>query len=325
MNRKSVPPENNEENETLENDSRKNPPTFEENEPFNDFDEQFNEWLVEAGGNVRGKEFRVYVKRVKGSNQYVHLETYRNRFPSLDEIGAKWGGGRFHFQYNLLVPRERSKNGKLASGTTVEIDESWNEIAKQIKDDERRRRAIQAGDPGSGDLAGLVNSKDAVGQALGLSQAIINMVKQVMETTAERTPAAAPMDSFKALNAMAEEMVRGNIKALYGLRNQAFREIPFGRSPAPAALREPELTPVEPEENPLLNIVSGVIDEYAPKILGGGVIAEQAVEFIKSMMPKFSNITSDPDSMQLIVNTCCQKHGIDKTKELFARIGIPLQ
>lgn len=317
MNKSSVPkiePE-------LQNHDGEAPATYKENETFNDFDDQFNTWLNEAGGNVTGGEFRVFVKRVKPDNSIKHLETYKNRFPSLDEIGAKWGGGKYQFGYNLLVPRSVSKNGKIGTNTTVEIDESWNEVAKQNREEERRQR-LGGDQADGGDLGAIGSGNNPFGQAVALSQAIISMVKQIMETNADRAP-AAPTDMFKALNSMAEEMVRSNLKTLYGIRNQAIRELPFDRREI-AGGNMPTLAPA-PAENPLVSVIGSVIDEYAPKILGGGMIADQAVEFIKGMIPRFETVTHDPAAMQLIVNTCCNKYGIEKTKDLFSKIGIPLQ
>lgn len=323
MNKTSVPKDN--ESDFEGTDGR--PPAFQEGEPDNDFDENFNNWLIEAGAAVAGKEFRVYVKRYReNAPRPIHCETFLNRFPGLDEIGAKWGGGKFEVKYNLLrVPKTVNKNYKLCTSTIIELDDAWNDIAANNKEDEKARRAAKmAGGDQRAIGGGSFDNGNSFGQAIGLSQAIINMVKDVMETAAERAP-AAPTDMYKNLNAMAEEMVRSNLKTIYGIRNQALREIPFNQAntAAPAA----GLQVIQPAavENPLISVIETVIEEYAPKILGGGVIADQAIEMIKSMLPKFSQVTGDPDAMQTIVNTCCSRLGVEQTKTLFSKIGIPLQ
>jgi hypothetical protein len=274
-----------------------------------DFDEDFNNWLEAAGVGTKKYTIHNYLHRFKDEKTTAYADTWHNYFPTMEEIGAKHGGGKFKLVCQVLVSGRKKKGTE----TTFYIDDRYNEIKRQ--NDEKNK----SGGAGSGYISGPVSG--------GMNEAaqIVGLVQSLLTTAAAAKPATNETGTMaRLMNTLLEDQLKSNFKLITNTRrqlmNSVFEEGNFSERGEPLQL------PAGEPPNPLLETILGLVEQYAPQILGGGPAAEGIVKTVKGLIgtPALQPIFNDPAAMKKIVNAVNAKHGPDETRRLFGMIGFKL-
>jgi hypothetical protein len=269
------------------------------------FSDDFNNWLDSVGLRDSGYTYHNYLHRFKEDKTLSHLKTYHNIFPELDDIGIEFGGGKYKLNCFVFVDGKRRKE-KVGSGTVFSLDDSWNE---------RKREADELKKASAAKPLQVSGAMNDTAQIVALVQSLL--------TTAQATAKQPANDStslVRLVNTMIEEQMKSNFKLIAQTRRQLMAEAVEGEfSPIPAA------TQADPP-NPLIETIAGLIEQYAPTLLGGGPAAEAVIKAAKGFLagPAAQPIINDPEAMRRIVNAVNLKYGPDKTRQLFGMIGFKL-
>lgn len=273
-----------------------------------DFDDDFNTWLEAAGVGSKNYTVHNYLHQIYPDKTQKYKKTWHNYFPTLDEIGTEFGGGKFKLVCQVLYGNKKKKGTE----TTFYIDDCFNEI-KAAADAEKIKKSTGAG---SGYLPGPLSS--------GMNDAaqIVALVESLLRTAAAAKPQNDNAGMFKLMNGIAEDQLRQNFRLVNKVRGQLLNNMAEDADFSPAGA---VTVPPEPP-NPMLEMVCGLVEEYAPKLLGGGPAAEGIIKTVKNLIgtPAIQPIINDPTAMRKIISTVNAKHGPDETRRLFAMIGIKL-
>lgn len=262
------------------------------------FGEKLNAWCMKAGIGNTDQKFNCFMHRVLDDDTFRFVGSCKNQFPDLHEFGMKNGGGKFNIHVEAWINGEKKGTNEI-----FYIDEVYNDLRKQKETQPPDRPAISSG------------MNDAA--------QIVALVDTLLRTTQEaRKPSAELMQMARMMHTFTEENMRQNFKLIGQARRRLMESAMEG---VDGDFEEIPTAPTD-QINPMVDTIIGLIEQYAPMILGGGPAADGIVATAKKMLqnPQMQQIANDPAAMRKIVNAVNRKHGPEETRKLFAAIGFKL-
>lgn len=262
------------------------------------FSEDLNNWLGKAGIRANKYAFDCYVHRNLPDKTTRYLRSYSNEFPDLDEFGLEYGGGKYSI--NVQVYKGSKKEG---THSVFYIDDTFNEKRRQAEEKKQNEK-----------IAGVVATAPMVE-----AKQIVELVQSLLQTAAAAKPANDNISMVRLMNGLIEDQLKSNFRLVSQARRKLldnFEDANFEELPAPQ----------QEQPNPLIETITGLIEQYAPTILGGGPAADAVVKAAKGFLATkaAAPIVNDPTAMKRIIHAVNSKYGPDQTRQLFALIGFKL-
>lgn len=276
------------------------------------YSDELNNWLEKIGLREHPYKYINYLYRATGDEKnLIYLKTYRNEFPELDTIGIEHGGGKYKLNSQVFVRGKSGKIEKEGNWSTFYIDESFTE-KKRIADEEKAAKEQK--------LTGRTNLSGGMLDAANVVGLVQSLMTTALQTRPPQNNDAASI--LRLANTLAEDQIKQNFKLI----NQTRRQLLESRMEDADFEETPGAVTTVPQ-NPLVDTITGLVEQYAPMILGGGPAADGIVKTVKNLittMPGLQAVTTDAASMRKIINAVNRKHGPEETRRLFGMIGFKI-
>lgn len=295
----------------LENLESKQFPATEDSDLLSAVDADLDQWLRAC--NAEELTYGATLYRVKDNRLWV-LEEYENAFPTLHEMGMKFGGG----SYRLIVHIPRCK--QFPKGTIK---------AKKINIDPEsyRQKRIDAGiiPDVPANMIPQFSQSDSRREMLEMFSSFSAMIKN-LAPPAVVTPAPTAVDALQQY-AVLQDVLKKNLFDNIEMQKQLtekFLNQPLQQSNNMGSENREEPEEEKEEASPLEGLLGRVlplIDRFLPLLAGNSPATKITIEALRSQ-PEYQALLKDNLSMRKMIAEIRKRAGSAKTQKVLSNLRL---
>lgn len=259
------------------------------------YDNTVNDWLLRKGLFEQNYTLRVY--RFDSRGERVHVGKFSDHIPDEDEIGHKFGGGKYEC---MLTVSDKNRKRHVTS-SRFSLDDNYNDIIR-----ERKQKLYQDNIKGNNGVPMNPGFNNFDSMIEGISKLMVVMMPLFNRNDNNSSP---DMASFMLKN---YEMMQGVMKRSILDQQQNVNDIQRMSFGVPDVMDDiKETTGLMG----VINNLSPLIEKFLPLILGGGMGSKTAVGIVKAV-PQYQQIVQNKTALKEMIAIIERNHGKDAVKKV---------
>lgn len=269
--------------------------------------ELLTEWITETGLSSSGG-FKTYLYQITGPDQRAFVKSFEDFIPSLDEIAALVGAGRF-----LLMVRGARGGMKSVNIRISDLYKGRPEALQQLPQQYATQSPMQG-----------------IEQALGIVERLFEKIvqpvmKQGADLRTHESSAAGSPAIGAGTDALSKMMQQVNDFALSTAKQSIMQanEIRSMAAAIPAAAQyEDDEEEEQEQEMSVVDRVIPLIEQFLPVLLGNATTAAAFAPIVRAA-PDFVELTKDKEALHDVARYVAVKFGRAALGDMVSRLGLP--
>lgn len=265
------------------------------------YDTSVQDWLLRNGLRKKDYVLRVYRFGGAGDNERTAVGKYIDHIPDEDEIGLKYGSGRYEC---ILQVSDKDGQRRVTSSRFL-VDSIYDEIRQEEKI-KKAQQMQQLPVPINGTHQ-FDNMIESMSKFMAVIFPLINAGRANIETP---DVSAIMMKNYENMNSVIKRSILDN--------QQLINDVQRGNMGLPETMEDLK------ETTGLMGLITTIgplIEKVLPLILGGGAKPKIAATLIKSA-PQYAQVIKDKKLLHGLIQWIEKKHGKEVSGKLLASLKL---
>ena len=271
------------------------------------YTQRIYDYLESADIDISEPTFYLYKydHPVKG-NQKTFIDKIFGEPPEQDDIGKQYGSGRYLMI--MIIPARQGSKEPTTKTYRFRLHQHFDEYAfKRVGNAAPSQNVIQL-PPGNS-----LNDTLSVLERLVtvFSPLIIPLIARPKDENVQQILS----QTYESVNNLLKNSLQDNFRFIREIRENI------------SGKEDEEMSTMveEPTQQPsILNQILPILNEWLPKLLGGGIQGEAVSQVVK-MTPQFRAVLDNKRELQSIINYLVKKEGVERTNKVLNALGIKQQ